>query len=44
MEQFELQDFNKRIELNTDLKNISELICEKYDLGQFVSNELITIG
>lgn len=44
MEQFELQDFNKRIDLNTDLKNISELICEKYDLGQFVSNELITIG
>ena len=44
MEQFELQDFNNRIELNTDLKNISELICEKYGLGQFVSNELITIG
>ena len=44
MDNFELKDFNKRIELNTDLKNISELICEKYDLGQFVSNELITIG
>lgn len=44
MEQFELHDFNKRIELNTDLKNISELICEKYNLGEFVSNELITIG
>ena len=44
MDSFELQDFNKRIKLNTDLKNISELICEKYDLGQFISNELITIG
>ena len=44
MEQFELQDFNKRIELNTDLKNISKLICAKYNLGEFVSNELITIG
>lgn len=44
MNTFELQDFNKRIGLNTDLKNISELICNKYNLGNFVSNELITIG
>ena len=44
MDNFKIKDFNKRIELNTDLKNISELICEKYNLGQFVSNELITIG
>ena len=44
MDSFELQEFNKRIKLNTDLKNISELICKKYDLGQFISNELITIG
>ena len=44
MDKFELQDFNRRIELNTDLKNISEQICSKYNLGEFISNELITIG
>lgn len=44
MDTFELQDFNKRIKLNTDLKNISERICESYNLGEFISNELITIG
>ncbi len=44
METFELQDFNKRIGLNTDLKNISLEICKRYDLGDFISNELIEIG
>lgn len=44
METFELQDFNKRIGLNTDLKNISLEICKRYDLGNFISNELIEIG
>ena len=44
MDKFELQDFNKRIKLNTDLKNISEQICNYYDLGDFVSNKLIEIG
>lgn len=44
MDTFELQDFNKRIRLNTDLKNISDQICQKYNLGNFISNELITIG
>lgn len=44
MDKFELQDFNKRIELNTDLKNVSVQICNNYDLGDFVSNELIEIG
>jgi len=44
MDTFELQDFNKRIGLNTDLKNISEQICSQYNLGGFISNELITIG
>lgn len=44
MDKFELQDFNKRIGLNTDLKNISNQICNKYNLGSFISNELITIG
>ena len=31
MGKFELQDFNKRIKLNTDLKNISEQICSYYN-------------
>lgn len=44
MDTFELQDFNKRIGLNTDLKNISEQICQRYNLGNFISNELIAIG
>ena len=44
MDKFELQDFNKRIKLNTDLKNISEQICIYYNLGDLVSNELIEIG
>ena len=44
MDTFELQDFNKRIGLNTDLRNISQKICESYNLGEFISNELITIG
>lgn len=41
---FELSDFNKRIELNTDLSNISKKICDEYNLGEFISNELIEIG
>lgn len=44
MDKFELQDFNKRIGLNTKLDNISSEICKSYDLGNFISNELITIG
>lgn len=44
MDKFELKDFNKRINLNTDLRNISKLICHNYSFGKFISNELITIG
>lgn len=44
MNSFELNDFNKRIELNTDLSNISLKICDSYQLGDFVSNLLIEIG
>ena len=44
MDKFELQDFNKRIGLNTELENISREVCKNYDLGNFISNELITIG
>ena len=44
MEQFELNDINKRIGLDTNLDNISKEICKYYRLGEFLSNELITIG
>jgi len=39
-----MNEFDKRIGLNTDLKNISKEICKTYNIGDFVSNELITIG
>lgn len=44
MEKFELQDFFKRINLNTELKVISKDICKVYNLGDYISEELITIG
>lgn len=44
MDNFELQDFNKRIGMNTTLDNISKEICKKYNLGDFITNDLITIG
>ena len=44
MDDFELQDFNKRIGLNTKLDNISKEISNIYKLGDFISNDLITIG
>ena len=40
----ELEKYGKRIGLNTELENISKIICEKCNLGQFISNKLITIG
>ena len=36
MDKFELQDFNKRIGLNTELENISREVCKNYDLGNFI--------
>ena len=44
MAQYELHDFGKRINLNTDLKNISEEICKNYNLGTYISNEVIATG
>ena len=39
-----LDEFNERIGLNTDLSNISRIICERYNLGEFISNKVITVG
>lgn len=44
MKQLELQEFNKRIGLNTDLSDISKIICERYNLGEFISNKVIMVG
>jgi homoserine kinase type II len=39
-----MNNFEKRIDLNFPLKEISEIVCKKYNLGKFVSNRLIKIG
>lgn len=38
------QEFKDRINLNTDLSNISKEICKQYQLGEYVSNSIITVG
>jgi len=39
-----MQDYYNRIDLNTDLSNISKEICKKYDLGNYISDKIIEIG
>lgn len=39
-----LREFAKRINLNTDLDNISKEICNEYNLGQYISDTIIEIG
>lgn len=38
------QEFKDRINLNTDLSNISKQICIKYELGDYISDSIITVG
>lgn len=38
------QEFKDRINLNTDLSNISKQICIKYKLGNYISDSVITVG
>ena len=38
------QEFKDRINLNTDLSTISRVICNEYDLGEYISNTIITLG
>lgn len=40
----ELQDFYNRINLNTDLNNISKNICNTYNLGKHISDKILEIG
>ena len=39
-----LREFTKRINLNTDLDNISKEICNEYNLGQYILDTIIEIG
>lgn len=38
------QEFKDRINLNTELSTISKQICNKYDLGEYISETIITVG
>ena len=38
------QEFKDRINLNTDLNTISKEICNDYDLGEYISDTIITVG
>ena len=38
------QEFYDRINLNTNLDNISKEICKKYNLDDYISDELILVG
>ena len=39
-----MQEYFDRIDLNTDLSNISKIICEKYNLGNYLSDKIVEIG
>lgn len=39
-----LEEFAKRINLNTELNNISKEICSQYNLGEYISDRIIEIG
>lgn len=38
------KEFKDRINLNTDLSNISKQICRQYKLGDYISDSIITVG
>lgn len=39
-----MQEYFDRINLNTKLSTISNIICEKYNLGSYLSDKIIEIG
>lgn len=39
-----MNDLYDRINLNIDLEEISKQVCKDYDLGDFIKNEIITVG
>ena len=38
------QEFKDRINLNTNLSKISRIICNRYELGEHISDTIITVG
>ncbi len=38
------EEFKDRINLNTDLSTVSKHICNMYNLGEYVSDTIITVG
>ncbi len=39
-----LEEFYNRINLKSELSDLSKMICEKYNLGQYISEEIILVG
>lgn len=39
-----LEEFYDRINLKSNLSDLSKMICEKYNLGQYISEEIILVG
>lgn len=39
-----MNNFNKRINLNVPLKDLSLIVCSQYNLGEFINDKLIKIG
>lgn len=39
-----MNNFDKRINLNVPLKDLSLIVCRQYNLGEFIDNKLIKIG
>lgn len=39
-----LKEFYDRINLKSDLTDLSKIICKKYNLGQYISDEIILVG
>ena len=39
-----LEEFYERINLKSELSDLSKVICEKYNLGCYISEELILVG
>ena len=39
-----LKEFYERINLKTDLSKLAKIVCQKYSLGKFLSEEMILVG
>ena len=39
-----VQEFYERINLKTDLSKLAEIICQKYNLGEYIFEEIILVG